>query len=183
MCNVPRELEVLFLVFADRDVRGLVRQDVCRHQVGICIKADRRVFAVFAGFFLELGHPVQPAEPCDAVENPGKLRVRGNLALIENDAAFGIDPGGQKGRRHLAGVRHQILRFLPYGDGVQIYNAIDAFIITLQADEIPDRAQIITEMKVPRRLHAGKDPVHLVVLMVDKSAGYRVNAMTGQAYA
>ena len=64
-----------------------------------------------------------------------------------------------------------------------IYNAIDAFIITLQADEISDRAQIITEMKVPGRLHAGKDPVHLVFPMVDKSAGYRVNAMTGQAYA
>ena len=34
-------------------------------------------------------------------------------------------------------------------------------------------------MKVPGRLYAGKDPVHLVFPMVDKSAGYRVNAMTG----
>ena len=42
-------------------------------------------------------------------------------------------------------------------DGMQIDDAIDAVVVFLQGDEFPDGAKIIAEMKVARRLDAGKD--------------------------
>ncbi len=78
----------------------------------------------------------------------------GNRALIEHDVHFGIDPGGDEGRRHLARRARQFGRVLPDRDGVQIDHAIDAFVAVLQLDEALDRAKIIAEMQVAGRLHA-----------------------------
>ena len=71
--DVACQLQMLFLVLADRHMRRAVGQNVGRHQGWIGIEADRRVLAVLACFFLELCHPVQPAKPRDAVEHPGQL--------------------------------------------------------------------------------------------------------------
>jgi hypothetical protein len=40
---------------------------------------------------------------------------------------------------------------------VKIDDAIDAVMRSLQLDEFDDRAEIIAEMQVSRRLHAGED--------------------------
>ena len=85
--DVARKLEVLLLVLADRHVRGVIEQNVGGHQIGIGEQSDRGVLAVLARLLLELGHPVEPAEPGDAIEHPGELGVTGDLALNEDDAA------------------------------------------------------------------------------------------------
>ena len=72
--DVARELEMLLLVVADRDVSGTIDENVGRHQVGVGVQPDRSVLAVLAGLFLELRHAVEPAEPGDAVEHPGQVR-------------------------------------------------------------------------------------------------------------
>jgi hypothetical protein len=73
--DVAGQLQVLFLVLADRHMGGAVEQDVGSHQARIGEQAERGVLAVLAGLVLELRHAVHPADAGDAVEDPGQLGV------------------------------------------------------------------------------------------------------------
>src|SRR6516164_1523377 len=148
---------MLLLVFADRDMGGAINQDVGGHQCRIGIEADRSILTVLAGFLLELGHAVEPAEPRHAIEYPSEFGVLGDLALVEYDISFRIDPAGQKGGGDLADRPRQFAGVLPYRNGVQIDDAINAVETVLQLDEALNRAEIIAEMKVAGRLHAGEN--------------------------
>ena len=77
--DVARKLEMLLLVFPDRHMRRAVSEDVRSHQVRIRIKPDGRLLAILARLFLELRHAVEPAEPCNAIADPGEFRVRAHL--------------------------------------------------------------------------------------------------------
>jgi hypothetical protein len=97
------------------------------------------------------------------------------------DAGLGIDPGGQKGGGHLAGVGAKLGGVLPGRDRVQIHHAVDAVKILLQRHEIADGAQIIPEMQVTGGLNPRKDALHVVHSLVPRRAfpgpgrpGYRV---------
>ena len=85
--DVAGQLEMLLLVLADRHMGGEIGEDVGGHQHRIVVEADRGVLAVLAGLLLELGHAVEPAEPGDAVEHPGKFGMDADLALVEDDRA------------------------------------------------------------------------------------------------
>ena len=95
-----------------------------------------------------------------AIEQPGKLRVCRHLALIEEDAALGIDARGDIGGRDLAGARAQLGGLLPLGDGMQVDDAEDARVIVLQPHPVPDRAQVVAEMQIAGGLDAREDAVH-----------------------
>ena len=155
--DVARQFEVLLLVLADRHVGGAIDQNVGRHQRRIGVEADRGVLAVLAGLFLELRHAVEPAEPGDAIEDPGKLGVLGNLALVEHDVLLRIDAAGDERRGDFANGVRQFGRILPDRDRVQIDDAIDAVVAVLQFDEALDGAEIVAEMQIAGRLHAGKN--------------------------
>ena len=148
---------MLLLVLADRHMRRVIEQNVGGHQVRIDVKPRARVLAVLAGLLLELRHAVEPAEPRHAIEDPGKLGVAGDLALIEDDVLLRIDAGGDEGRRHLAGVVRELVGVLEHGDGVQIDHAIEALMLGLERHEFGDGAEIIAEMQIARRLHARED--------------------------
>ena len=156
--DVARQLEMLLLVLADRHVRGLVDQDVGRHQRRIGVEAERGVLAVLAGLLLELRHAVHPADARHAIEDPGELGVLGHHRLVEDDLLLAVDAGRQEGRGDLARLGRQLLGVLRLGDGVQVDHAIEAFVVVLQAREVADRAEIVAEMEIAGRLHAGKDP-------------------------
>ena len=155
--DVARKLEMLLLVLADRNVGRVVEQNVRRHQVRIDIEPGGGVLAVLARLLLELRHAVQPAEPRHAIEDPGKLGVAGDLALVEHDVAGGIDARGDEGGRDLAGVPGKLVGVLEHGDGVEIDHAIEAVMLGLERHELGDGAEIIAEMEIAGRLHAGKD--------------------------
>ena len=157
--DVARELEMLLLIVPDRHEGGAINQNVGRHQGRIRIETDRGVLAILAGFLLELGHAVEPAEPRHAVEDPGKLGVLGDLALVEHDVLFRIDAAGDEGRGRLADGARQLGRILPHGDRVHVDHAIDAVVALLQRDELHDGAEIVAEMQVAARLHPGKHPL------------------------
>ncbi len=148
---------MLLLVLADRHVGGVIEQNVGGHQVGIDIEPGGRLLAVLAGLLLELGHAVEPAEPRHAIEDPGELGMAGYLALIEHDVLGRIDARGDEGRGHLAGVLAQLVRVLEHGDGVQIDHAIEAVVLVLERHEFGDGAEIVAEMEIAGRLHAGED--------------------------
>ena len=71
---------------------------------------------------------------------------------------FGIQPASQIGRRHVKNGLVQFLRLLPQGDGMHVHHAIDAFMGFLQFDPVQHGAEIIAEVQIARRLHAGENP-------------------------
>ena len=70
---------------------------------------------------------------------------------------LGIEPGGDIGRRHLTDRALQLVGVLPHGDRVHVDDAIDALVRLLHLDPLHHGAEIIAEMQVAGRLHAGKD--------------------------
>ena len=97
--DVARQLEMLLLVLAYRNVGGVVGEDVGRHQRRVGKEPERRVLGVLAGLVLPLGHALHPAHPRNAVEDPRQLGLFGHPALVEEDGARRIDPGGGDSRR------------------------------------------------------------------------------------
>ena len=53
-------------------------------------------------------------------------------------------------------ARGSSARVLPHRDGVQVDHAIDAVVALLQRHELGDGAEIIAEVQIAGRLHAGK---------------------------
>ena len=68
-----------------------------------------------------------------------------------------VDAGGEEGRGDLARLAREQPGILRLGDGVQVDHAIEALVVVLQAREVADRAEIIAEMEIAGRLHAGQD--------------------------
>src|ERR1700733_1241563 len=141
--DVARQLQMLLLVVADRNMRRPIDENVGGHQHWIVVKSDRRVLPVLARFLLELGHAVEPAESRDAVEPPGEFSMLGDPALVEDDIGLRVDAAGKKGRRHLARRAGKLLRLVRQRHRVQV-------------DEPLDRAKIVAEVQIACRLNAGK---------------------------
>ncbi len=160
--DVAGQLQMLLLVLAHRHMGRLIGQDVGRHQAGIDHQPGRGVLAVLAGLVLELGHAVQPADPGDAIENPGELGMLGDLALVEDDAGLGIDPRREIAGGHAPRVLAQLRGIVRHGDRVHVDHAEDGLEVFLHADPVADRAEIIAEMGNAGRLNAGKDAALLV---------------------
>ncbi|MNT83871.1 hypothetical protein D3C72_2238090 [compost metagenome] len=80
---------------------------------------------------------------------------------------FRIDAGGDEGGGDRADLPLQVLVHELRGDRVQVDDAIDAIVVFLQRHELADRAEIIAEMEVARRLYAGEyerlEFVHVVL--------------------
>ena len=155
--NVARKLKMLLLVVAHRHMRRAIGQDVRRHQHGIDVEPDARVFAVLARLLLELRHAVQPADARHAVQNPGEFRMRVDLRLVENDVLLRVHARRDERRRDLARGAAQIGRVLPDRDRVHVDDAIDAIVMILQRHEFRDRAEIVAEMQIAGRLDAGEN--------------------------
>ncbi len=160
--DVARQFEVLLLVLAHGNVRGAIEQNVGRHQHRIIVKPHRGVLAVLASLFLELGHAVEPADPRHAIEDPRQFRVSGNLALVEDNMLLRIDAGGDEGRGHFTGIARELGRTAPHlhrlRQRMHVDHAIETVVGLLQLHEVDDRAEVIAEMQIPRRLDARKNP-------------------------
>src|SRR5438093_5596410 len=151
---------MLLLVLSDRHVRGAIEQDVRRHQHRIIVETHGGVLAILARLLLELGHAAEPADARNAIEDPCQFGVAGDLALVEYDVLLRIDAGGNERRGDLAGVAGQFRRAAPdvhpLRDRVHVDDAIDAIMGFLHLHEVDDRAEVIAEMQIARRLDARK---------------------------
>ena len=84
----------------------------------------------------------------------------GDGGLIEDDAALGVDAGGDVGGGDLARVASQNLRVLRQGQGVQVDDAEDALELLLLGHPVAQGTQIVAQMQLAGRLHAREDAVH-----------------------
>ena len=68
--DIAAQFQMLFLIFANRYLVGLIQQDVCRHQYRIIKQTGVDVLRIARGFVFELGHTAQFAEVGVAVQRP-----------------------------------------------------------------------------------------------------------------
>jgi hypothetical protein len=151
---------MLLLILTHRHMRGLVQQDVGGHQDRVGIEAQDGIVLLLARLFLELGHAVQPAERRVAGQDPVQFGMAGHRRLVEQDVLVRIDPRRDIGGRHLADIVPQGFGVMINGHGVQIDDAENRVHIVLQLHPVLQCAEIIAEVELAGRLHAGKDKAH-----------------------
>ena len=154
--DVARQFQVLRLVLAHRHDAGLVEQDIGGHQHRVLQQAVAHRF-LLGGLGFVLRHALQPAHRRDAGEHPGQLGVRRHRRLHHDGAGLGIDAGRQVERGDLVDLGAQLGGLLVDRDGVQIDDAEDALVVVLDAHPILERAQVIADVQISGRLHAGED--------------------------
>ena len=107
-------------------------------------------------FILKLGHARKLAEHGVAVQNPGQLRVGGNMPLYKKQALLGVDAAGNILGQHFQRLAAQRGRVLPHGDGVQVHHAEDAVVFLLHLHPVADGPQVVAQRQLARGLHAAE---------------------------
>ena len=114
--NIPRHLNMLNLVAADRHLVGIKNQNISSHQYGVGKQThgDPKV-GVLAGFFIGLHggfvgvSPVHQTFCCRASQHPAQLGDLGDIGLAVEVGIFWIETQRQPGCRDLAtGLCHFI---------------------------------------------------------------------------
>ena len=96
-----------------------------------------------------------------------------HVALAEEDAALGIQPGGDEDRRGVEDALAQHGRVVLDRDGVQVDDAVDRRVAAVLAlDVLDDRADVVAEVLAAGRLDAGEDDGH---------SGWRMHGALGGA--
>ena len=90
-------------------------------------------------------------------EQPGQLGVLVDVGLAEEDAALGIEPGGEQDRRRVVEELAQLGGVVGHRDRVQVDDAVDRLAAVLALDVLADRADVVAEVLAAGRLDAGED--------------------------
>ena len=97
-CDVAHQLQVLALVLTDWHLLGAVGEHIRGLQHRIHQQPGGDELALGDRLVAELVHALQPPELGDAAQQPRQLGVLGDVALAEQDAALGIQAGGEQRR-------------------------------------------------------------------------------------
>ncbi len=160
--DVARELEVLALVVADRDVRRLVEEDVAGHQDRVGEEAGDEELLPLA-LLLELRHPAEVAVARHRREQPGGLGVRGDVALREHRRALRVEARGEEQRRQVERALSQVGRVEVDRDRVQVDDAEECGAhlpgrALLGRRVLAEAAGVVAEVLRTGGLDAGEDP-------------------------
>ena len=143
--DIAAQLQVLFLVFTNRNLVSLVQQDIGRHQYRVVKQTGVDVFRIARRFIFELGHTAQFAEIGVAVQRPTQLCVLRYVGLNEDGALFRVNTAGQIQRQGVERRFTQRLRVLTNGDGVLVNDAIDAVVVILHVNPLTQRTHVVTD--------------------------------------
>jgi hypothetical protein len=149
---------VLQLVLAHGDDRGLVQQDVRRHEHGVLEEAGEDVL-LLRPLVLELRHALEVPERRDVREVPRELGVLAHVALHEQGAARRIEPARHEVARHALDARAKLGRVVLVGDRVRVDDAEDEVLLLLGDLRGPGahRAEPVADVELAGRLDAGED--------------------------
>ena len=149
---------MLPLVVADRNDVGLVEQDVARHQDRVGEEGGRDEL-LFRRLLLELRHPAELAVARDRRQQPGRLGVRGDVALDEDRRPLGIEPGREQHRRDVAACpRAARLGSCCDRDRVQVDDAEEGLALLLGLGVLTEPPAVVADVRVAARLDAAEDP-------------------------
>src|SRR5919108_3378638 len=156
--DLTRQLDVLALVFPYRHLVGLVEQDVGGLEHWVEEQAGAHELLLARRLVLELVHALQVAVGGDRAQQPGQLRVLVKVGLAEEDAASGIEPGGDHHGRGVEHVLRQGLGVVGDARGVQVDDAVDRRIAAFLTGQVaPDRADVVAHVLAARGLDAAED--------------------------
>jgi hypothetical protein len=93
-------------------------------------------------------------------EQPRALGVLVDVALDEEHAALGVEPGGEQRRRRVDRVLEKRRRVVRNADRVQVDDAVERLAALLVGDVVPDGAEVVAEVLSPRRLDAREHARH-----------------------
>ena len=94
----------------------------------------------------------------DRREQPGQLGVLAHVGLAEEDAALGVEAGGEQDRGRVVDALAQLGRVVGDRDRVQVDDAEDRRLAAVLAlDVLADRADVVAEVLAAGRLDAGED--------------------------
>ena len=132
--DVAHQLDVLALVVADRDLVGAVGEHVGGLQDRVEEEAGGDELALLRRLLLELGMRLRSPYAVTRREQPGQLGVLVHVGLAEEDAALGIEAGGDQDRGRVVEPLAQLGRVLRDGDRVQVDDAVDRLAAVLALD-------------------------------------------------
>ena len=151
---------MLALVVADRNLVGVVEEDVGRHEGGIGEETRRHRFLLLA-LLLELRHAAKLAVGRDAADDPCALRVCRHVALEEDRRTLGIEAGGEKHRRQVERRLPEPLWILRRREGMEVDDAEERIAEVLRGRVLAKAAAVVAEVLRARRLDAREDPHYL----------------------
>ena len=94
----------------------------------------------------------------DRGEQPGQLGVLAHVGLAEEDAALGVEAGGEQDRGGVVDALAQFGRVVGDRDRVQVDDAEDRRVAPVLAlDVLADRADVVAEVLAAGRLDAAED--------------------------
>src|SRR5262249_40252290 len=107
---------MLTLVVADRYLVCVVQDDVGDLEHGV-VEQPRADGFLSLALFLELRHPAQLPDRRDTVQQPRQFGVRAYVALNEQDAPGGVEPGSHEDQRGTACAAGRLRRGRGEGSG------------------------------------------------------------------
>ena len=156
--DLPHQLDVLALVVADRDLGRPVGEHVGGHQHRVVEERRGDQLALLRRLLLELGHAVEVAVGGDGREQPGQLGVLADVGLAEEDAALGVEAGGEQDRGRVVEPLAQLGRVVGDRERVEVDDAVDRRVAAILAlDVLADRADVVAEVLAAGRLDARED--------------------------
>ena len=94
----------------------------------------------------------------DRRQVPGELGVLADVGLAEEDAALGVEAGGEQDRGRVVDAGPQLVGVPRDGDRVQVDDAVDRRVAAVLAlDVLADRADVVAEVLAPGGLDAAED--------------------------
>ena len=155
--NVATQLQMLFLVFANRHIIRPINQNIRRLQNRVAEQTRRHKRLIVFYFQLlalvfELRHFRQFTKTRHAIQHPTQLRMFRHKGL--NEQVFGFYAAREKLKRHFPRIFTQICRFIRHCHRMAIYNAIETTVFFLKLQPIFDRAKIVAEVQIACGLDA-----------------------------
>src|SRR5512133_1048879 len=148
---------MLALVVTDRDDVGLVEEDVARHQDGV--GEERGGDEVLLGrLLLELGHAAELAVARHGRQQPGRLGVRGYVALDEDGRALGVEAGREQHRGDVERALAQRSRVVLDRDRVQVDDAEEGLALFLRLGVLAEAPAVVADVGAAGGLDAAEDP-------------------------
>ncbi|MEZ4587403.1 MAG: hypothetical protein R2909_13490 [Gemmatimonadales bacterium] len=151
---------MLDLVLPHRHLLGPIEQDVGRLEHRVHQQARRHALHPLR-LVLELGHPLQRADPHHVGEEPLQPGMLRNVRLHEHDRLLRVDPRRQQPDDHLPRALGQHGRIVPHGEDVEVHRAVETLVAVLQLGPVLYRTEPIADVELASRLNPREYPIHV----------------------